>query len=57
MTNHDNELLSRAVALGPLEWIEIDKLAKQAESEEARKKLNKMAAYGYHYEEGRAGNI
>ena len=55
MTDHDRQLIAQAEALSYSMWPQIDDMAGQADSDEAREQLHDIAVRKYHYEEYSAG--
>lgn len=55
MTDHDRQLIAQAEALSYSMWPQIDDMAGQADSDEAREQLHDIAVRKYHYEEYSSG--
>jgi len=53
MSQHDLDLISQANKVHYIDHYLVDKMAEEAESEEAKEELERIARYYYHKEEGR----
>ena len=50
---HDQELINKANKTHYLDYQLVDKMAEEAESDEAKEELKRIARWYYHKEEGR----
>ena len=57
ITMNDKRLIAKAEKMHWMDWIEVQEMAKEAESEEAKETLNRIASHGYHMEEAWADMI
>ena len=55
LSTHDLELIAKANKTSFIDWDLVDKMAEQAESEEAKEELKRISRYLYHKEERAAG--
>lgn len=55
MTENDKKLIVKAESMHYRDWDLIDKLAEQAETQECKDRLLKIASFKYHQEEYHSG--
>lgn len=55
MTENDKKLIVKAESMHYRDWDLIDKLAEQAETQECKDRLLKIASFKYHKEEYHSG--
>ena len=55
MTENDKKLIAKAEGIHYKNWDLIDELAEQAETQECKDRLHKIASFKYHKEEYHSG--
>jgi len=57
MTNKDIKMIDKALDMSCCQWYEIDKMAEEADTQEAKDRLSSIATRKYHEEEFRGGML